>query len=51
MRKLSLFSSAWKGLIILVIYAKTDVNAGPKGITAFLVEKTFPGFSTAQKLW
>jgi isovaleryl-CoA dehydrogenase len=35
---------------VLVIYAKTDPNAGPRGITAFLVEKTFPGFSTAQKL-
>lgn len=35
---------------VFVIYAKTDVNAGPRGITAFIVEKTFPGFSTAQKL-
>jgi isovaleryl-CoA dehydrogenase len=35
---------------VLVIYAKTDPNAGPRGITAFLVEKSFPGFSTAQKL-
>jgi isovaleryl-CoA dehydrogenase len=34
----------------LVIYAKTDMAAGPRGITAFLVEKGFPGFSTAQKL-
>ena len=34
----------------LVIYAKTDVNAGPRGITAFLVEKGFKGFSVAQKL-
>ena len=34
----------------LVVYAKTDVNAGPKGITAFLIEKGFKGFSTAQKL-
>ena len=34
----------------LVIYAKTDPDAGPRGITAFLVEKGFPGFSTAQKL-
>ena len=34
----------------LVVYAKTDVNAGPKGVTAFLVEKGFKGFSTAQKL-
>jgi len=34
----------------LVVYAKTDVNAGPKGITAFLIEKEFKGFSTAQKL-
>ncbi|MGD2140289.1 MAG: isovaleryl-CoA dehydrogenase [Burkholderiales bacterium] len=35
---------------LLVVYAKTDVNAGPKGITAFIVEKGFKGFSTAQKL-
>jgi isovaleryl-CoA dehydrogenase len=34
----------------LVVYAKTDPNAGPKGITAFLVEKGMKGFSTAQKL-
>ena len=34
----------------LVVYAKTDTNAGPRGITAFIVEKTFKGFSTAQKL-
>ena len=33
-----------------VIYAKTDPNAGPKGITAFIVERDFPGFSRAQKL-
>lgn len=33
-----------------VIYAKTDKDAGSKGITAFIVEKDFPGFSTAQKL-
>src|SRR5579871_3051606 len=34
----------------LVIYAKTDPAAGPRGITAFLVEKGMKGFSTAQKL-
>jgi isovaleryl-CoA dehydrogenase len=34
----------------LVVYAKTDPDAGSRGITAFLIEKTFPGFSTAQKL-
>jgi isovaleryl-CoA dehydrogenase len=34
----------------LVIYAKTDITAGPRGITAFLVEKGFKGFSVAQKL-
>jgi isovaleryl-CoA dehydrogenase len=34
----------------LVVYAKTDLNAGPRGITAFLVEKGMKGFSTAQKL-
>lgn len=33
-----------------VIYAKTDVNAGSKGITAFIVERDFPGFSRHQKL-
>ncbi|MGD9511753.1 MAG: isovaleryl-CoA dehydrogenase [Geminicoccaceae bacterium] len=34
----------------LVVYAKTDPEAGPKGITAFLVEQGMRGFSTAQKL-
>ena len=34
----------------LVVYAKTDLAAGSKGITAFIVEKTFKGFSVAQKL-
>ena len=34
----------------LLVYAKTDPAAGPKGITAFLIEKGFKGFSTAQKL-
>ncbi|MBQ4858106.1 isovaleryl-CoA dehydrogenase [Pseudoalteromonas sp. MMG007] len=33
-----------------VIYAKTDLNAGAKGITAFIVQSSFAGFSTAQKL-
>ena len=35
---------------VLVVYAKTDSNAGPRGITAFLIEKGMKGFSTAQKL-
>ena len=35
---------------VLVVYAKTDPDEGSRGITAFLVEKAFPGFSTAQKL-
>jgi isovaleryl-CoA dehydrogenase len=35
---------------VLVVYAKTDAGAGARGITAFLIEKGFPGFSTAQKL-
>lgn len=35
---------------VLVVYAKTDMAANAKGITAFLIEKNFPGFSTAQKL-
>ena len=34
----------------LVVYAKTDMDAGARGITAFLIEKEFKGFSTAQKL-
>src|SRR6056297_1978440 len=34
----------------LVVYAKTDPQAGPRGITAFLIEKGFKGFSAAQKL-
>ncbi len=38
------------GADTLVVYAKTDVTAGPRGITAFLIEKGFAGFSTAQKL-
>ncbi len=35
---------------VAVVYAKTDAVAGPRGITAFIVEKGFAGFSTAQKL-
>ena len=34
----------------LVVYARTDPEAGPRGITAFLIEKEMAGFSTAQKL-
>ena len=34
----------------LVVYARTDPDSGPRGITAFLVERGFAGFSTAQKL-
>src|SRR5437868_15334694 len=34
----------------LVVYARTDGNAGPRGITAFIIEKGMKGFSTAQKL-
>ncbi len=34
----------------LVVYAKTDPEAGPKGMTAFIIEKGMKGFSTAQKL-
>ncbi|MFT5574751.1 MAG: isovaleryl-CoA dehydrogenase [Bermanella sp.] len=33
-----------------VIYAKTDIDAGPRGMTAFIVERDSPGFSQAQKL-
>lgn len=35
---------------VLVVYAKTDPQAGAKGITVFIVEKGMPGFSVAQKL-
>ncbi len=35
---------------VLVVYAKTDPDAGSRGITAFLIEKGMKGFSTAQKL-
>jgi isovaleryl-CoA dehydrogenase len=34
----------------LIVYAKTDPDAGARGITAFLIERSMPGFSTAQKL-
>ncbi len=34
----------------LVVYAKTDASAGPKGISAFLIEKGMKGFKAAQKL-
>jgi isovaleryl-CoA dehydrogenase len=34
----------------LIVYAKTDPAAGPRGITAFIIEKGMKGFSTAQKL-
>ncbi|KAF0852248.1 mitochondrial branched-chain amino acid degradation isovaleryl-CoA dehydrogenase [Andalucia godoyi] len=35
---------------VIVLYAKTDVAAGAKGITAFILEKGMEGFSTAQKM-
>ena len=35
---------------VLLVYAKTAPELGPKGISAFIVEKDFPGFSVAQKL-
>jgi isovaleryl-CoA dehydrogenase len=34
----------------LVVYAKTEPELGPRGVTAFLIEKAMPGFSIAQKL-
>lgn len=34
----------------LVVYAKTDVDAGSRGITAFIIEKSMTGFSTSPKL-
>lgn len=38
------------GAETLVVYAKTEPDAGSRGITAFIIEKDFEGFSTAQKL-
>jgi isovaleryl-CoA dehydrogenase len=38
------------GADTLVVYAKTDPQAGGRGITAFIIEKNFKGFSTSQKL-
>lgn len=35
---------------VLVVYAKTEPDAGAKGISAFIIENTMPGFKTAQKL-
>jgi isovaleryl-CoA dehydrogenase len=35
---------------VLVVYAKTTADAGPRGITAFLIERGFPGFSSSAKL-
>lgn len=35
---------------VLIVYAKTDKQAGSRGISAFIIEKDFDGFSTAQKL-
>jgi isovaleryl-CoA dehydrogenase len=35
---------------VLVVYAKTDPAAGPRGITAFIIERQFKGYSTGQKL-
>ncbi len=34
----------------IIVYAKTDAAAGPKGITAFIVQRDFPGFAASQKL-
>jgi isovaleryl-CoA dehydrogenase len=35
---------------VFVVYAKTDISAGPRGISAFIVERNTAGFTTAQKL-
>lgn len=35
---------------VLIVYAKTDINGGSKGITAFLIEKGMKGFTTGPKL-
>ena len=38
------------GADVMIIYARTDTGAGSHGVSAFLVEKGTPGFSTPQKL-
>lgn len=38
------------GADVMIVYAKTDPDAGSKGVSAFLVERGTPGFSTPQKL-
>ena len=38
------------GADVLIVYAKTDPDAGSRGVSAFLVERDTPGFSTPQKL-
>jgi len=35
---------------VIWVYAKTDMSKGHKGISTFIIEKDFPGFSVAQKL-
>ena len=35
---------------VLVVYARNDMDAGPRGITAFLIERGMPGFSSSPKL-
>ena len=35
---------------VMIVYAKTDLGAGPRGITAFIIEKDFPGFSRGKHL-
>ncbi|PCJ62419.1 MAG: acyl-CoA dehydrogenase [Candidatus Hydrogenedentota bacterium] len=35
---------------VILMYAKTDLDLGPRGITAFIVEKDAPGYSVAQKM-
>ena len=35
---------------VLIVYVKTDLHAGPKGITALIIEKGMKGFSTGKKL-
>ena len=38
------------GADVMIVYAKTDPNAGSKGVSAFVVERDTPGYSTPQKL-
>lgn len=49
-RKLITYLTQGPDADYIVVYAKTEPEKGSKGITAFVVEKTFEGFSCARKL-